>query len=172
MWPKAAGEARMQIQNAAVASGVATAIALAWRCCPTPAAGAAPRHASSSGYDVAAAAAAAGVTLREAEAAADAEFIATTLLQAGRDVSEDDSPFGLSALMEMPQFQQRQLASSMTKVDKTVQQRRSGLAPHERTSCLWIAVDNATGQRVGAVGIFESTEEKRARVAVSKHLSD
>jgi GNAT superfamily N-acetyltransferase len=106
----------------------------------------------------------AGVIVREAATAADAEFIVAALLQAGRDVSEDDSPFGLRALMEQPNFQQRQMDSSIRKVNTTVGQGLT-FSPAERTSCLWIAVDGTSGQRLGSVGIFEATEEKRVTVA-------
>ena len=105
-----------------------------------------------------------GVIVREAETAADAEFIVAALLQAGRDVSEDGSPFGLRALMEQPDFQHRQLDSNLRKVNTTVAQGLKFSAA-ERTSCLWIAVDGTSGQRLGSVGIFEATEEKRVTVA-------
>ena len=105
-----------------------------------------------------------GVKVREAETAADAEFIVAALLQAGRDVSEDDSPFGLRALMEQPEFQQRQLDSSLRKVNTTVAQ-GTDVLPAERTSCLWIAVDASSGKRLGSVGIFEASDKKHVEVA-------
>jgi hypothetical protein len=95
-----------------------------------------------------------GIRIREAAADADAELIAATLLQAGRDASTDDSPFGLAALMAQPGFQDRQLQSSLGKVQKTRDERRS-LPAAGRTSCLWIAEDAASGERLGAVGVFK-----------------
>ncbi len=156
----------MQIERAAAAVGVAAA-AVAWRCSratPLP-----TRSTSRTQADVHVEHAdmvpwPSGVIVREAETAADAEFIVAALLQAGRDVSEDDSPFGLGALMEQPEFQQRQLDSSLRKVNTTVVQ-GTFVSPAERTSCLWIAVDGTSSQRLGSVGIFEATEKKRVEVA-------
>eukprot|EP01045_Picozoa_sp_COSAG04_P037246 COSAG04_NODE_9426_length_865_cov_2.293734_1_plen_126_part_10 len=63
------------------------------------------------------------IRIRPANSDDDARFIVDTLLEAGRDVSADASPFGLGALMESPLFQQRQLDSSLRKVEKTAAQR-------------------------------------------------
>lgn len=117
------------------------------------------------------------VALRLAAGGEDARFIASLLLEAGRDVSGDGSPFGLRALMDAPSFQRRQLASVHRKVQKTTTSakihrlRRQKRPPAAVTAgstaaatsttvgggcCLWIAEDKASGERLGSVGIMAS----------------
>ena len=109
------------------------------------------------------------IRIRPANSDDDARFIVDTLLEAGRDVSADASPFGLGALMESARFQQRQLDSSLRKVEKTTAQRAVD-ARANRTqelqggSCLWIA-EAPTGERLGSVGVMEASAGSQAEVA-------
>eukprot|EP01045_Picozoa_sp_COSAG04_P017325 COSAG04_NODE_1525_length_6462_cov_57.387239_4_plen_264_part_00 len=109
------------------------------------------------------------IRIRPANSDDDARFIVDTLLEAGRDVSADASPFGLGALMESPLFQQRQLDSSMRKVGKTTAQRAVDARANrahalQGGSCLWIA-EAPTGERLGSIGVMEASAGSQAEVA-------